>query len=488
MLFRFTDRLPALLASAILASTVALSATTAHAGAADLPDMGSSVGKTLSLQQEQLIGDDFMRQIRQFAPVIDDPEIVEYINDLGFRLVASAPDATDRQFYFFVIQDPELNAFALPGGYVGIHSQLMLMADNESELAGVMAHEAAHVIQRHLARRVERQQQLSLPTLAAIIGGLIMAANNPQAGIAAMTAAQAGATQMMINHTRENEAEADRIGMQILADISLDPNGMASFFEKMAAQTRYMQLPPPVLLTHPVSEQRMADARLRAAELRPRQITDSTRFRLMQAKLRALTEDDLDQQEKQQVQAEKTAATDPVVRYARALLDYRRNEFDAANRIAGQLLQQQPGNLSFLLLQAQVWRGQRRFAEAEQLLGKALALHPNHHALTVAYSQILLELGKADRARERLLAYVSLPDTEPNVYRLLASAQNDAGKTDEVHESQGLYLQAVGDFTGALQQFELARRSRSDDPYASTRIQARIQHLQSILLERKRRR
>lgn len=471
-----------------LLCTTLLAASVTSLASSDLPDMGSSVSKTLSLPQEQLIGDDYMRQIRQFAPVIDDPELVEYINDLGFRLVANAPDATDRQFYFFVIRDPELNAFALPGGYVGIHSQLMLMADTESELAGVMSHEIAHVIQRHLARRVERQQQLSLPTLAAIIGGLIMAANNPQAGIAAMTAAQAGATQMMINHTRENEAEADRIGIQILADVRLDPNGMASFFEKMAAQTRYLRLPPPVLLTHPVSEQRMADARLRAAEMPPNPVSESLRFRLMQAKLRALTEDNLEQREKELSNLEKRAGGEQVVRYARALLDLQRGEHDNANRIAGQLLAQYPNNLSYTLLQAEVWRKRQQFNEAEQLLGKALALYPNHHALTVAYSQVLLELGKADRARERLLAYVSLPDTEPNVYRLLAAAQNQAGKTDEVHESQGLYLQAVGDLAGALQQFELARRSRSDDPYASSRIQARIQHLQNILLERRRRR
>ncbi|HEX4909560.1 MAG TPA: M48 family metalloprotease [Permianibacter sp.] len=478
MQFRFDSLLGALL----------LSSSLGIATASELPDMGSSVSKTLSLQQEQLIGDDFMRQIRQFAPVIDDPEIVEYINDIGFRLVASAPDAADRQFYFFVIRDPELNAFALPGGYIGIHSQLMLMADNESELAGVMAHETAHVIQRHLARRVERQQQLSLPTLAAIIGGLIMAANNPQAGIAAMTAAQAGATQLVINHTRENEAEADRIGMQILADVDLDPNGMASFFEKMAAKTRYLQMPPPVLLTHPVSEQRMADARLRAAELQPRRIINSQRFRLMQAKLRDLTEDDLAQREREQQQAEKVAPQDPVVRYARALLDLRKGETASASKIASQLQESEPSNLSYLLLRTQAQRAAGQYSDAEKLLGQALALHPNHHALTIAYSQVLLELGKAERARERLLAYISLPDTEPNVYRLLAAAQSQAGKTDEVHESQGLYLQAVGDFAGALQQFELARRSRSDDPYASTRIQARIQHVQNILLERKRRR
>ncbi len=475
-----------LLTTSFAMATTILAAQAGHS--ADLPDMGSSVSKTLSLTQEQLIGDDYMRQIRQFAPVVDDPEIVEYINDLGFRLVANAPDATDRQFYFFVLRDPELNAFALPGGYIGIHSELMLMADNESELAGVMAHETAHVIQRHLARRVERQQQLTLPTLAAIIGGLIMTANNPQAGMATIAAAQAGATQLMINHTRENEAEADRIGMQVLADVNLDPYGMASFFEKMAAQTRYLRMPPPVLLTHPVSEQRMADARLRAAELPRRPVQQSPRFRLMQAKMRDLTEFDLEQREKAQVVAERSNGNDPAVRYARALLSLRQAKLEKAKGIAEQLLKSEPGNITFILLQSQVLRAEQRYSDAEQLLGQALALHPNHHALTMAYSQTLLELGKPERARERLLAYVSLPDTEPNTYQLLAAAQNQAGKVDEVHESQGLYLQAVGDYPGALQQFELARRSRSDDPYASARINARIQHVQSILLERKRRR
>lgn len=460
----------------------------AHGDATELPDIGSSTSKVLSERMEQLIGDDYMRQLRQFAPIIDDPEVVAYINDLGFKLVAATPSAMGREFYFFVINDPQLNAFAMPGGYIGVHSELMLMAENESELAGVLAHEISHVTQRHLARRLERAKQLSFPTLAAILGGIILAAGNPQAGIAAATAAQAGAQQILINHTRDNEAEADRIGMQTMAAVDLDPNGMASFFEKMEQTYRYLRLPPPVLLTHPVTQQRIADARLRAAELQPRMVAESLSFRLMQARVRDLTQSDLNLREKQLQVRLKGAPDSAVLAYELALLRARQGDPQKSLEIAEALIKQDPRQISYPLLKARTLTALRRYDDAEQLLSGLLALHPRHHALTLAYADVLMLNNKAAEARKHLLAYVSLPDTEPSVYQMLAAAQEAAGYKDEVHESQGLYLQAVGDLPGAIQQFELARRARSDDPYADTRVNARIRHLQDILLERRKRR
>lgn len=469
------------------ALSVALVCLSAGASEERLPDIGSSISRVLSPQQEQLVGDDYMQQLRQLAPIIDDPELVSYINDLGYRLVSSSPDAQDRAFYFFVIQDNSLNAFALPGGYIGVHSTLMLMADSESELGGVLAHEIAHVTQRHLARRLEKASQISFPTLAAILGGLIFAAANPQAGIALAMGAQAGAQQFLINHTRENESEADRIGMHTMADVDLDPNGMASFFEKMEQTTRYMRLPPPVLLTHPVTQQRIADARSRAADLPAKRPEENLRFRLMQAKLRDSSLADIKQHEREVQHLQKESPTDVVTHYRNALLALRLHDYALAETEAKFLRATDTNNISYILLLNQIWQAQQRGAEAEALLETALRLHPAHHALTVAYSQHLLQTNRAARARELLLAYVSQPEREPNVYQLLASAQQAAGFSDEVHESQGLYLQAVGDLRGALQQFELARRSRSNDPFATTRINARIKHIQEILFERRRR-
>ncbi len=451
----------------------------------ELPDIGSSTTRVLSIQKEQIVGDDYMRQLRQFAPLMDDPEIVSYINELGFRLVSNSPDTNEHEFYFFVIEDDSLNAFALPGGYVGIHSKLFMMADNESELAGVLAHEISHVTQRHLARRLEKADQITFPTLAAILGGILLAATNPQAGIAIAAGAQAGAQQYLINHTRENEAEADRIGMQTMAQVDLDPNGMTSFFEKMEKQTRYMRTPPAVLLTHPVSQQRIADARLRASDLKPRPIQESIYFKLMQVKIHEQVQKDSKTREKEIKQMRSNNDDETVIQYAEGLFALRMQRFEDAENIFEPLLKKDKRNASYLIGMANALTGQNRNDEAESVLNEALATQPGHHALTMAYAQTLLLNNKAEIARQKLMSYISLPDREPNVYQLLASAQEASGHADEVHESHGLYLQAIGDLRGALQQFEMARRSRSSDPYSTTRINARIKHIQQILLERR---
>ncbi len=451
----------------------------------ELPDIGSSTTRVLSLQKEQLIGDDYMRQLRQFAPLMDDPEIVSYVNELGYRLVSNSPDTNDRSFYFFVIEDDSLNAFALPGGYIGLHSKLFLMAESESELAGVLAHEISHVTQRHLARRIEKADQITFPTLAAILGGILIAAANPQAGIAIAAGAQAGAQQVLINHTRENEAEADRIGMQVMSMVDLDPNGMTSFFEKMEKNTRYMRTPPQVLLTHPVSQQRISDARLRAAELKPKPVQESIYFRLMQVKIQDTIQKDIRAREKEVALMKKERPDDLVTHYAEALLAIRQHQFVEAQTTLEKLLSGDRRNASYLVALSNALIGQEKNEEAETLLYEALSTQPGHHALTMAYAQALMMNGKAELARQKLMAYIGLPDREPNVFQLLASAQESSGHADEVHESHGLYLQAIGDLRGALQQFEMARRSRSSDPYSTTRINARIKHIQQILLERR---
>jgi len=208
----------------------------------ELPDIGSSINKILPLNLEQQLGDYYMKVLRQQLPVINDPQIRNYINELGFRLVSSNEDTKDRQFYFFVINDPTINAFAMPGGYIGINSGLIQNAESESELAGVMAHEIAHVTQRHLARRLEQQQQISIPTLLATLGSVLVMTKNSQAGMAALTGIQAGASQVMINHTRTNESEADRIGIVTLANAGFEPSGMASFLKN------YYNLPATVAI------------------------------------------------------------------------------------------------------------------------------------------------------------------------------------------------------------------------------------------------
>ena len=201
----------------------------------DLPDMGDSTGGLLSPEFERRLGQAFLSQVRKQADIISDPEINTYIESIGYRLVSQS-DNNEQQFTFFVINDSLINAFAAPGGIVGINSGVILNSDSESELAGVMAHEIAHVTQKHMARSVEMSKKMSIPTLAAMLGAILIATQNPDAGQAALMAVQGVSAQAQINFTRTNEQEADRIGIQLLARSGFDPRGMVGILQKTATE------------------------------------------------------------------------------------------------------------------------------------------------------------------------------------------------------------------------------------------------------------
>lgn len=195
----------------------------------NLPDIGTTAASTLTIDQELIYGDAYMRMLRASQPVINDPVLAEYVQDLGHRLVANANDVKT-PFHFFLINNREINAFAFFGGYVALHSGLFLHAQTESELASVVAHEIAHITQRHLARSMEEQARRSPATVAALVGSLLLAIAAPEAGIAAIHATTAGAMQSSINYTRSNEKEADRFGIDTLAKSGFDVSAMPRFF------------------------------------------------------------------------------------------------------------------------------------------------------------------------------------------------------------------------------------------------------------------
>lgn len=201
--------------------------------ASELPDMGTSAGSTLSIGQEMQMGDYYVRQLRGSAPLINDPLLVQYINGLGMRLVAHA-DSVRTPFHFFLINNDEINAFAFFGGNVVLHTALFRYADNESQLASVMAHEISHVTQRHLARAMEDQKRNAPLTWVGALGSILLAMASPQAGMAALTGTLAGTQQGMISFTQQNEQEADRIGIQVLQRSGFDPQAMPTFLEKTA--------------------------------------------------------------------------------------------------------------------------------------------------------------------------------------------------------------------------------------------------------------
>jgi len=224
----------------------------------NLPDIGTAAASTLSIGQEMEMGDYYMRLLRADAPIINDPVLNQYINDLGERLVLKS-ESVQTPFHFYIMKSNVLNAFAFFGGNVVIHSRLILDTNNESQLASVMAHEIGHVTQRHLARAMENQNRNSPYVWGATLGSLLLALANPEAGMMAMTSAMAGSTQSMISFTQNNEQEADRVGLRTLAKAGFDPYASSEFLQKLADETRFSSKPPEILLTHPLPNSRLSD-------------------------------------------------------------------------------------------------------------------------------------------------------------------------------------------------------------------------------------
>uniref|UniRef100_UPI0032B2508A M48 family metallopeptidase n=1 Tax=Rheinheimera aquimaris TaxID=412437 RepID=UPI0032B2508A len=264
----------------------ALSQAVMPSAHADLPDLGGNAFNTITPDKEKQLGDVMMRQTRGSLPMVYDPLLDEYINSLGNRLVARANDVKF-PFKFYWIDNKNINAFATLGGNVTSHTGTLAIADSESEFASVMAHEIAHVTQRHIARFVEAQSQKAPLTLAGILGAIVLATVNPEAGMAAMMATQGASQQSAINFTRGNEQEADRIGMQIMVDAGFDPYAVPNFFRKLSEQSRFVNQQLAFLQTHPLSQSRVSDTRLRAEQFQQRFIPDSQDFTLTKARVLA---------------------------------------------------------------------------------------------------------------------------------------------------------------------------------------------------------
>lgn len=263
-------------------------ASRAEQAVIDLPDLGNPADLALSPSQEEEISRQVAAELYYFNYVVEDVEVSEYLNALGWRLAAFGPDKPPK-FQFFMIADPRINAFALPGGYIGMNAGLLLAASDESEVAGVMAHEQAHVTQRHAARGQDQGEVETIATWLGVLAAIIAGSANPSVVIGALSIGQGINYNRQVSYTRSNEYEADRIGIRTLAAAGYDPAGMASFFAKLEQQTRlYGNRLPEILLTHPVNTSRIAEANARAAQYQKRTFTNSADFELMRARVRVL--------------------------------------------------------------------------------------------------------------------------------------------------------------------------------------------------------
>jgi predicted Zn-dependent protease len=450
---------------------------------ADLPDIGDSAGSSISPEQEKQLGSYMMRQLRQSGVVLDNVEITAYLNSLGQRLVTNS-ETPARNFTFFVVNDASINAFAGPGGYIGVNTGLFLASENESELAGVLSHEIAHVTQRHLARAFETADSLSIPHMAAMLAAILVATQSPDAGMAGMAAVSAGALQYQINFTRANEYEADRVGIQTLANSGLDPYGMPRFFERLQKNSRlYGSRPPEFLSTHPVTTNRIAEATSRAEQY-PGGEVDSLDFQLVRAKLRVLSYTDPKQviADFQRYQ-DKSADAGIDRKYEYALLLAATGKTGQGLEILETLHRNDPDRIVYRLDIARFRAALGQYDKALQLYKDSLSLYPDNLTILLPYTRTLLVAGRAPEAYKILSDISNKQYDNPQIYKLLAQAAEATGRKVESHGAMSRYYNLNGDTKQAIQQLQLASRESGVTDYEAARIQARLEELEALLEE-----
>jgi predicted Zn-dependent protease len=425
-----------------------------------LPEMGTAAESTLSLEDEYRIGRMVMRGLRESGAVVEDPEVGEYLQALGLRLSSLAHDG-NRDFSFFVVNDPAINAFALPGGFVGIHAGLLLETARESELAAVLAHEVAHVTQRHIARSLENQSRTSLMSTAAMLAAILIGAaagGGSDVTMGAISAVQGLAAQARINFTRENEYEADRVGIGFLAAAGYDPNAMPAFFETMGRRTQLgPDQVPPLLRTHPVTSARIAESRGRAASYPAVTPHEGLSYALVKERVRVLgTPAGVDARAYYASLTENEPDISLPQVYGRALAQLMAGETATAIPTLARLRDAHPEVLLFhtALGQAQLAAGQTR--AALETLEKARELAPRNVPVTVRYGEALLQAGRPKRAHEVLLdLFNNVPPTQEQI-RLTALAANAAGDVADSYSYMAEYHLMGGDLLLAINQLELA--------------------------------
>jgi len=450
-----------------------------------LPDLGEASRTDLPPQLERRIGESIMRDIRLREPsYIDDVEVAAYLNAVGARLTAAMPEA-GQSFEFFALRDATLNAFALPGGYIGVHSGLILAAQSESELAGVLAHEIAHVTQKHLARLMGKQNQAQMTQWLALAVAILAARSNSDVSQAAIVAGTAAGVQTMLNYTREFEHEADRIGIQTLDRAGFDVRGMASFFERMQKFGRlYENNAPGYLRTHPLTTERISDMEHRILNAQYRQVADSPEFQLVRAKLRASLGDPRDAVTDFETQLqERKYLSEMSARYGLAVAQMRAKNFPAAEREVAVLRRMKAGSAMVDTLAADLRKAQGDLAGALGIYREARIRHSRNKALIYGQIDALLADGQAQEALKAATVEVQLTPSDALLHGLQAKSYAALGKRLQQHRAQSELYVLRGQLVAAIQQLERAQKAGDGDFFEHSQVDARLRELRARHLE-----
>ena len=454
-----------------------------------LPDMGDSSETFLSAADEKRLGEAFMREARARISVIDEPEISSYLNSLGYRLASHSGTmdagmgntaAAKTHFTFFAVRDPAINAFAVPGGFIGINAGLILNTESESELASVLAHEIAHIRQHHIARAMQFGDAMNPLTMAGLLAALIIGTQSSQAGRAAITAVTAGSIQSRIDFTRANEKEADRLGIGVLASAGLDPRAMPNFFERLQTAHRYYSAPPEFLSTHPVTVSRIADSRNRAEQYPYRQYSDSLAYHLVRAHLRVM----MAKNPRQSVEYFQDALrsgkyrNQKAARYGLALASMAASNWQRARTEITNLLKTDPDHVIFRARQAEIELESDHIPHAMRLYAEALLAHPENALLIHGYVRALLQTNEPKKVIALLDRQKKKKHRNPELQELLAKAFARTGDKVGANMALAEFHYLNGDLDAAIRQLRIALDASTGNYYQGSRIEARLREFQ----------
>lgn len=459
-------------------SLLALACLLAYpATADDLPSLGDASSSIVSPEQEHQLGRAWLSILRGQVDQLSDPQLKDYVETGVYRL-AETSQLQDRRLEFVLLNSPQLNAFAAPGGIIGVNGGLFLYAQTEAEYASVLAHELAHLSQRHFARGVEAQQRMQVPVMAAMLAGIVAAAAGAgDAGIATIMGAQAAAIQEQRRFSRQNEQEADRIGLLNLEQAGYDPRAMPSMFERLMRQYRYDRKPPEFLLTHPVSESRIADTRNRAEQYQAGGVEDSLRYQLMRARVQLIFEETPGMAAKRfRAMLEENPQLD-AARYGLAIAQTKGGQLNEARKALEQLLAKAPNDITYNLAMVDLDITNNRLSDARQRVERLRGLYPNNYPLDQARIDLMLKQNQAKEAGQAINELLKARPHDPDVWYQVAEIRGLAGNIIGLHQARAEFFALVGDYDQALSQLDLAKRRASSNFPLASRIDARQQEL-----------
>lgn len=444
-----------------------------------LPDLGEAAQAEVSPVMERRIGESVMQEIRRDPAWLGDPEVNGYLNRLGSRLAARIPD-WKQGFDLFALRDPTLNAFALPGGYIGVHSGLILAAQSESELASVLAHEMSHVTQHHMARLMSKSGQGQVASLLALALAILAARSSPDVAVGVAMAGQGAVVQNQLNYSRDFEREADRLGLNLLERAGFDVRGMSSFFERLQKFGRlYENNAPRYLLTHPLTTERLADMENRIQGRPYRQVPDSLDFQLVRAKLRAQEGSPRDAvtEFESRLAGRGPSGGETAIRYGLAEAHLREGNLAAAAKDMGELRRLKAVSPMIETLAAQLRLKQGDAAGAVKILRAAQASFPEERAVAYGLMDALLAAGMPQDAlkfaQDDLLDYPS----DARMHALQAKTYSLLGRRLQQHRAQAEAYALQGQLPEAVMQLELAQKAGDGDFYEQSQVDARLREL-----------